>query len=152
MWAHGFDLSFDVGAFKNEVCWLTGSLPGGVALCGQSGPTRGSGPLDLRADRHRRCWRMASTCPPTWARLRTRFVGSPAHSLVGQPCVASLVRLAGRDHLIYALFATDDVGAWLRRVLRHGRVQERGLLAHRLTPWWGSFVWPVWSDSRVGTT
>ena len=36
--------------------------------------------------------------------------------------------------------------------LRRGRVQERGALAHWLTPWWGSLVWPVWSDSRVGTT
>ena len=63
MLAHGFDMSSDAGAFKNEVCRFTGSLPGGAALCGQSGPTRGSGPL------------------------------------------------------LYALFATDDVGAWLRRVL-----------------------------------
>ena len=44
---HGSDLSFDVGAFKNELYWLTGSLPGGVALIGQSGPTRGSGPSRL---------------------------------------------------------------------------------------------------------
>jgi hypothetical protein len=28
--------------------WLTGSLPGGVAVMGQSGPTRGSGPSRLR--------------------------------------------------------------------------------------------------------
>jgi hypothetical protein len=24
------------------------------------------------------------------------------------------------------------------------------VVAHRLTPWWGSLDWPVWSDSRVG--
>ena len=57
MWAHGCDLSFDMGAFKNEACWLAGSLPGGVAMCGPFGTTRGSGPLELRADRHRRCGR-----------------------------------------------------------------------------------------------
>jgi hypothetical protein len=29
-------------------------------------------------------------------------------------------------------------GPWFRPILRRGRVQERAILTHRLTPWWGS--------------
>jgi hypothetical protein len=36
-----------IGLVQEELCRLTGSLPGGVALIGQSGPARGSGPSRL---------------------------------------------------------------------------------------------------------
>ena len=52
--------------------------------------------------------------------------------------MASLVRLAGRDHLIYALIAIDDVGAWLRLGLlvmlgmRHGTALRMHVLHRRV--------------------